>query len=388
MAARFHALDGLRFVGALAVLTTHVGFASGNALRGPFAGILSRLDAGVALFFVVSGFLLFRPHAMAHLEGRSRPSPLRYYVRRAARILPPLWIAVGAAALLIPGAGSKAGDYIAHATLTHIYLDTPLTPGLTQFWSLATEVAFYLVLPLIASLAARGRNGAQWCWRVILVCALMPLIGAAWMATVTALGHPAARLWLPGYVGWFAIGIGLSTWHAGRTTGTLPAARVEELARFPGTVWSLLAAVFLLSTSAVAGPLDLSEPTPGQAATKSLLYSIIGLLAVAPTVMTIPPAREPAALAPLTGRVGVWLGRISYGVFAYHVVLLELLGETPGFEPFTGRFMARWVVTLAATLVVAWLSYRFVERPIMRSVRPGRRVPDHSTVRTDIQTKA
>ncbi|HKX65848.1 MAG TPA: acyltransferase [Intrasporangium sp.] len=386
---RFLALDGLRFVGALAVLTTHVGFASGDALRGPFAGILSRLDAGVALFFVVSGFLLFRPHAMAHLEGRSRPSPLRYYLRRAARILPPLWIAVGAAALLIPGAGSEAGDYIAHATLTQIYLDTPLTPGLTQFWSLATEVAFYLLLPVIASLASSGRPDAQWCRRVILACAVMPAVGAAWMASATALGHSAARLWLPGYVGWFAIGIGLATWHAGRTTGTLPASRFEELTRFPGTVWSLLAAVFLLSTSAVAGPLDLSEPTPGQAATKSLLYSIIGLLAVAPTVMAIPPAREPAALAPLTGRVGVWLGQISYGVFAYHVVILELLGEAPGFEPFTGRFMARWVVTLAAALVVAWLSYRFVERPIMRSVRVRRRrVPDHSTVRTDVQTNA
>jgi peptidoglycan/LPS O-acetylase OafA/YrhL len=371
-APRFHALDGLRFVGAVAVLTTHVGFDSSAALRGPFAGVLSRLDAGVALFFVVSGFLLFRPHAMAHLEGRTRPRPLPYYVRRAARILPPLWIAVAAAALLVPGSSARINDYFAHATLSQIYLGTPLTPGLTQFWSLATEVAFYLVLPGIAYLACRGRRDAEWCKRVLIACALMPVAGAAWMAAATAMGHGDARLWLPGYVGWFAIGIGLAVWHAGRTTETLTAHRFEELARYPGTIWALLVAVYLLSSTALAGPLDLTEPTPGQAATKSLLYSVIGLLAVAPTVMTIPPAREPAALAPLTGRVGVWLGHISYGVFAYHVIVLELLNNVEGFEPFTGRFWARWVITLAGAVLVASLSYRFLERPLMRRVRMRR----------------
>jgi len=366
---RFHALDGLRFVGALGVLTTHVGFDSGDALRGPFASVLARLDAGVALFFVVSGFLLFRPHAMAQLEGRHRPRPLSYYVRRAARILPVLWIAVALAALLVPKDGIDAGDYLAHAGLVQIYLGTPLTSGLTQFWSLATEVAFYLVLPGIAALTCRGPRDASWVKRMLIGSAAMPFLGAAWMAVATAAGHGQARLWLPGFVGWFAVGIGLAVWHAGRTTGVIKASRLEELARFPVTVWALLAGVYLLATSALAGPIDLSEPTPGQAATKSLLYALIGLLAVAPTVATIPPASEPAALAPLTGRTGVWLGQISYGVFAYHVIVLELVNELPGLESFTGGFLIRWMATLAGALVVASVSYSVLERPLMRRVR-------------------
>lgn len=385
-AGRFHALDGLRFVGALAVLTTHVGFDSGDALRGPFASILARLDSGVALFFVVSGFLLFRPHAMAHLEGRHRPRPLAYYARRAARILPPLWIAVMLAALLVRD-GSTLGDYLAHATLTHIYVDTPLTPGLTQFWSLATEVAFYLVLPLVAALTCRGPANATWCRRVLIGLSVMPAVGAGWMALATTTGHSAARLWLPGYVGWFAMGMGLAVWHAGRTTGVLPPSRFEVLSQFPGTVWGLLVAVYLLSTSAVAGPIDLTEPTPFQAATKNLLYAAIGLLAVAPTVLAIPPAREPRALAPLTGRTGVWLGRVSYGVFAYHVIVLELVNEIPGYEPFTGGFGTRWALTLGVVLLVAAASYYLVERPIMRRVRVGSgHGRPHTVVRSASQT--
>ena len=91
-AARFRAVDGLRLVGALAVMMTHVGFDSGDALRGPFAGLLGRLDSGVAIFFAVSGFVLFRPHVMAHLGGRPRPRVGSYFARRAARILPVLWL--------------------------------------------------------------------------------------------------------------------------------------------------------------------------------------------------------------------------------------------------------------------------------------------------------
>ena len=382
MRRRFDALDGLRFVGALGVLTTHVGFDSGDSLRGPFASVLARLDAGVALFFVVSGFLLFRPHAMAHLEGRRRPRPTSYYVRRAARILPVLWIAVALAALLVPKDGIDAGDYLAHAALIQIYLGTPLTPGLTQFWSLATEVAFYLLLPGIAALACRGPRDASWVRRMLVGSAGIPFLGAVWMASVTATGHGQARLWLPGFVGWFAIGVGLAVWHAGRTTGVVKASRFEELARFPGTVWALLASVYLLATSALAGPIDLSEPTPGQAAGKSLLYSLIGLLAVAPTVATIPPDREPATLTPLTGRTGVWLGHISYGVFAYHVIVLEVVNELPGLESFTGGFLIRWVATLAGALVLASVSYTFVERPLMRRVRLRRVRQPSQTVAT------
>ena len=369
---RFRALDGLRLVGALAVLSTHVGFDSGDSLHGPFAGILSRLDAGVALFFVVSGFLLFRPHAMAHLQRRTRPRTTAYLVRRAARILPVLWIAVGAAFLLLRD-GRPVGDYAAHALLAQIYLGTPLTPGLTQLWSLATEVLFYLVLPLLALVACRGPRDSRWVRRLAGATGVLVLAGPAWMAGSTIVGNSQARLWLPGFVGWFALGMLLAAWHAARTTGAMPAGRLDILARHPGTVWALAAAVFLLSTTPLAGPLDLSEPTPAQAALKNLLYAVLGLLVVLPTVASVPPATDPPVVAALGSRIGAWLGEISYGVFAYHVIVLELVGRRLSLPHFGGGFWTRWLLTVAVSVAVAAASHYLVERPVMRRVRSLRR---------------
>src|SRR4051812_9992430 len=151
MKVRFPALDGLRAVGALAVLTTHVGFHSGASLDGPFAGLLARLDVGVAIFFAISGFLLYRPHVVAWFDGTLPPLTLPYLRNRALRILPPLWVAVLLAGVLVPRKdGVGWATYLQHASLTQIYFDGPAADGLTQLWSLATEVAFYLLLPALA----------------------------------------------------------------------------------------------------------------------------------------------------------------------------------------------------------------------------------------------
>jgi peptidoglycan/LPS O-acetylase OafA/YrhL len=376
----FRALDGMRFVGALAVMTTHAAFDSGDALRGPMAGLLARLDAGVALFFVVSGFLLFRPHAMAHLESRRRPRTGTYLVRRAVRILPVLWIAVLAAFVLLRDPAAGVAPYLAHATLTHIYLDVPLLAGLTQFWSLATEVAFYLLLPLAAWALCRGPRNRIWVARSIGILVALVVVGPAWMATATAMGASQARLWLPGFVGWFAVGMMLAVWHSARTLGLLSAGRIDTLAGHPGTVWALAGALFVVSSTQLAGPVGLSEPLPGQAATKNVLYALIALLVVLPTVARVGGAPEPRAVRPLSTRAGVWLGQISYGVFAYHVIVLALLGRVDGLAPFTGGFWVRWFATLLLTLGIASASYVLLERPLMRLVRERRshRRPGHT----------
>ena len=62
-------LEAYRGIAALMVVLTHVGFFSGLGVVGPWAGWLSRLDFGVTLFFLLSGFLLFRPYALAAATG-------------------------------------------------------------------------------------------------------------------------------------------------------------------------------------------------------------------------------------------------------------------------------------------------------------------------------
>ena len=101
--AHFDALDGYRAIAALMVLLTHVATSTGVSVSaGVWGHVLARFDFGVPLFFLMSGFLLYRPWARASLEGRPRPDLRRYAIRRAARILPLYWVVVVVTLAFLP----------------------------------------------------------------------------------------------------------------------------------------------------------------------------------------------------------------------------------------------------------------------------------------------
>ena len=89
LAPQMPELDTLRAVGALAVLTTHAGFWAGDYTRlGVRGTLLARLDVGVAIFFVLSGFLLSRPYLARAATGQGAPATGRYLWKRFLRIAP------------------------------------------------------------------------------------------------------------------------------------------------------------------------------------------------------------------------------------------------------------------------------------------------------------
>ncbi|MDC5695865.1 acyltransferase [Intrasporangium calvum] len=363
---RFAALDGLRAVGALAVLTTHVGFHSGASLNGPAAGLLSRLDAGVALFFVISGYLLYRPHAMSRMTGGPGPVLTRYLMHRCLRILPAFWLAVLGAALLMRDPTIDAYEYLRIATFTQIYTPSASVPGLTQMWSLSTEIAFYLALPLIAVLLARVPGTAH-SWaarssRILLVAIPAAVAWIVWVHVDEGAGHRG--LWLPAFLGWFGVGMGLAVWNAARTAGVRRAGWLDHLAGSPGTCYGTAGALYLVLSTRLAGPLDLAEPTLSAAVVKNLGYAILGGLLVLPAVRSGPAASH--SLVALTGSATRQLGAISYGIFCYHLIALDLAERMLGHATFDGQFVELLILTTALTLPMAWLSHRFVELPVMR----------------------
>ena len=362
-------------LGALAVVTTHVGFSSGASLNTPFAGLLARLDVGVALFFVISGFLLYRPHARARMTGTIRPSTGRYLKHRALRILPALWVTVLVAAVLVPSATSGAASYLRVATLTQIYTGQPFLPGLTQMWSLATEAAFYLLLPLLAwALGRTAGDPRRWSRATIGALIALAVLSALWVAGVAGSGGGVRGLWLPAYLGWFGIGMALATWHVAREAGVLRRGWVDNLASAPGTAYAAAGAVFLVLSTPLAGPFGLSESTALEAVVRNIGYGVVGGLLVIPAIS--PEGARTSFVRALGSRAGRAFGDISYGVFCYHLIALLLVERVIGHEAFTGNFHVLWLGTVAITLPVAWLSYRFMERPIMRR---GRRAEVSST---------
>ena len=132
--------------------------------------------------------------------------------------------------------------------------------------------------------------------------------------------------------------------------------------RRPGTVWALAASLFVLLSTPIAGPLDLSAPSTAAAVSKNALYGLLGLLIVAPAVL--PGAAGQPGLRHLSA-LGHYLGSVSYGVFAYHVLVLALVDKALRLPPFTGHFGARLAGTLIVSLVAATVRFYALERPLI-----------------------
>jgi peptidoglycan/LPS O-acetylase OafA/YrhL len=373
-AVAFPALDSLRAVAAIAVLATHAAFWAGAYARPVWGTPLARLDVGVAVFFVLSGFLLSRPWIARHRAGLPPPSTLHYLWKRALRLVPVYVVTVVAALTLLPGnRDAGAGTWVATLLLGNIYVDDQLPDGLTQMWSLSTEVAFYVVLPALMwlALARVRRHGRDRLW---LVAAGMALVNVVWLMDLSVRwdgGGTMIRLWLPSYLVWFAVGIVLATCDVRSRAGAGGTDRLtdrvtvvlREMGRSPGLCWLAAAALFVIASTPLAGPADLTPTSLGAALTKNLLYAAIAGLVILPGVFAPPEGRFVRALSlPVLRHVG----HLSYGIFCVHLILLELVADWRDMPLFEGRGLELFVLTLTASLVVSEVLHRLVERPFLR----------------------
>lgn len=362
----FPTLNAVRAAGAIMVVLTHCAFNTGRINDGWVGAMLARFDFGVTLFFVLSGFLLSRPWFVAAALGRDEPSSRHYLWKRALRILPLYWVVVVTAFLVDP-ANSDATwqDWVSHLTLTQLYRPELLASSLTQMWSLCTEVAFYLVLPLIC-LAFIGRRGnGLRLPRVLVGAGALTIGGVVWQVVVAQIPGYRAHYaqWLPGYLPWFMVGLvfaAISADLAVRPREHL----LDRLGHDLIGCWILATALFALACSPLAGPRLLLTPGGWEAGAKVVLYGAAGAFFVLPLVFG--PEREGWARRQLTGPVPFWLGEVSYGVFAIHMLVLNLVFRALGLEVFHGRFLTVAVLTLGTTLVLATISFYLFEKPVLR----------------------
>ena len=359
-------LEGLRAVASLGVLTTHVAFQT-RATSWPVVGeILGRLDLAVALFFALSGFLLWRPHAAVAWaapgdDGPRRPGVARYLRHRVVRIWPAYALVVVMVLALLPQArGASFTVWAANLSLTQVFVPLTLAPGLTQMWSLSVEVTFYAMLPLFGFALYRLR-GVRAERRVpsLLAIAVVSLCWT-WLTRLVAL--PAgveARNWLPGYLPWFIAGLVLS-----EMTAALAVSRMDRTSRLVrlSADRRLMAAVFLvaygLACTPIAGPVGLGEMTHATYVIKMLLGAVAAYAVLAPLVLSDGPFRF------LDSAVMNALGRWSYGIFIWHLAVLSIVFGLFGIPMFSGHFVTVWLLTVIATVAVSAASYAFVEEPL------------------------
>lgn len=375
----FPLLDGYRAIAAFMVLTTHVAFNTGEILTPVLGPILGRMDFGVTLFFLLSGFLLYRPWARAAMTEAREPSLGGYAVRRAARILPAYWVMVAFTLLLLPEIQPVRWQaWPVHLGMLHIYVPGFTLEGLTQTWSLATEVAFYLLLPLIAWIAGRrgrGRADASASYQLIVLAAA---VAVAWTFTVLrvsgALGPSSITgYWLPGFLDWFALGMAAAVIQVRLSLASPPPwmVSVRQIARSTGWCLLIAAGLAVIAATPVAGPLTFDPASPESLILKHLLYGAIAAFLLLPGFLGIGDITDPGAAASswwgraLASPVAIYLGTISYGVFLWHLVLLRFIQNGLGLAVFAGGFWIVWPLVVLASIAAATASWFLLERPIL-----------------------
>lgn len=375
---RYRLIDGLRGLAALLVLLSHVGFWTGADGLDVSGGLLARGDSGVAVFFAISAFLLLRPWIAAGW-GVSAPQAVGgYAVRRAARIVPAYLIALVAVLLVAGTAGAVSspdgiggvGKIVAHLLLVQGYADTSYQ-SFSQTWSLTTEATFYLLVPVIG--AALGRLLRQRSARSVYgVLAGVGVGGVVIQALVAVWTHADATSHagvlgtsVLGHAGWFAAGAALAV-----------AVQTGDLDRFRevgvGTWLAAGAVVYLIASSGIAGPRDLHAPTATEAACKELLYTVLAALLLLAAVRG-PSDERWTAIA--RSSVNRRLGDISYGVFLWHVLVLQVIYLASGWALFSGPFTAVLFAVLVFSVMAALASASLVEQPVLRWVHRRTRTP-------------
>src|ERR1700694_1933244 len=255
------AVEGMRACAAIGVVITHAAFQTGH-----FSGITGRLfgrfDLAVAVFFALSGFLLWRGHAAA-ARGLRDVAPTGHYLRsRIVRIMPGYLVAVVVILTLLPDADkADVTVWLANLSLTQIYVPLTLTAALTQMWSLSVEVSFYLALPLLALLARRVPVSAR-----IPVIALAGAASLGWALIPFDAPYGINPLnWPPAFFSWFAAGMLLAEW-----TGS-PIGWAHRLARRRVLMAVVAVVAFGVAASPLAGPEGLTPGTVSQFVLKTAL---------------------------------------------------------------------------------------------------------------------
>jgi peptidoglycan/LPS O-acetylase OafA/YrhL len=359
----------MRAVAVAAVVLVHCAL-FGGMLTGSLAGrLLAHLNAGVTIFFEISGFLLYRPFIAHRTGGAAAPSLRDYAKRRGLRIYPAWWLVL-TILLIVPGL--PAVDY-GHLwpmyTLTHT-LPISAGPmcsqqvtrcGLAQSWSLVAEVTFYLALPAYAWIVQRLTRGLGVRAWVTVQVGLLAALSAASILVGFELLDPA-----PAWIGWSVVGnvlwfaLGMAMAVASVAIGDAPRGRrlASWVTARSGMLWAAAVAVYVgLSLWLAPTPFLIAR---GQRLAVHLAFGVIALLALLPAIFTSGSPRLPQRIA--GARAMGWVGLISYGIFLWHYAIVLTLGPVHG----TGSFLLLLLATAAISTACAAASYYALERPLMK----------------------
>jgi peptidoglycan/LPS O-acetylase OafA/YrhL len=390
---RLPGIEGLRAVAALSILVLHTwAYSSPEKLgaHGVAGTVIPNLGLGVILFFALSGFLLYRPFAAAIARAGTLPEIGSYARNRALRILPAYWVILLISALVLDGTLvrdseanllaaelSDPAELLGAALLIQNYGPATLGIGIGPAWSLAVEVVFYLLLPLLVlgafSIARRVRSRSQ---RTVVLLGpplLLLAVGITGklVAGVILPGAPDAgfeadwhsvveRSFL-GQADLFAFGMVAAVLHTEVVDGriTLPAHWR------PAALVAAIAIVAVCAKTFDHGQLSYKPQNTAVALAAALLVAAVAFPSAS--------RRTPRLTRLLETRVFVIAGLISYSVFLWHEPVVRWLAAHDVMREGWDGLVLNIGVMLVVVGALSYVTYRLVELPALRRKRRMRR---------------
>ena len=351
---RIPSLDGLRALSIVLVMGLHTvqRYGAEHPEHPPALiwSIVFNGSLGVYIFFVISGYLITRL-LLHEQQTRGAISMSGFYLKRAFRILPPLYVYVAILALL-----SAAGrlvltkwDIVSALFFFHNYAISSTCWAIEHFWSLSVEEQFYLIWPVILILCLRlrapGRAGKDRAAAIaIAAIVLSPLVRVLSFRTHQVLLHDSAGFHM----------------HADALMFGCVAALLEGTSRFERAYRAVTRVWWLPVVGLAIGSylemrfqnywnFPLGETYTGLLLAFFLLWTVRN--------PDSPPGRV------LNAHGVTHIGVLSYGIYLWQTLFLHH-SNTRIFAgaDWLGRFPINWI----AIVVVAEISYRVVEQPSLR----------------------
>jgi peptidoglycan/LPS O-acetylase OafA/YrhL len=321
---------------------------------------------GVDLFFVLSGFVIAWPYVEAAASRMRGVEVIDFYRRRYFRIAPLYYVTIAVVVILLHfdwlDGRQNLRIVVAHLLFLENYVPAWVTTLRGVYWTLPTEIGFYLAFPLLLPLIDRDRP-----WRfaaAAIAIAIAYRVGTAWSTLHEGVSLAWTSGYLPGRIDQFALGMAAACALA---TGASTAGGPSRM-RVVGTG---LAALFVIVVNGrQAGGLD---------AWYALGPSAVAV-AIAAFILVLGRhvhARHRDAAAPrgVVTTCAMRLGEASFGIYLWHTVFIDLAIEAS--RRLSATPQARTALVLASvpvTIAVALATWRWIEAPcIAYSRRLGRR---------------
>jgi peptidoglycan/LPS O-acetylase OafA/YrhL len=385
---RFAVVDSLRAIAALTVLLHHTGYDT-SAVQNPHYGtLIERTNVGVTLFFLISGFLLYRPFVAARIVGAPHTRLRDFARRRLLRIVPAYWLALTVLAIYPGESGVFSNHWWIYYGFLQIYNDGTVLRGLGQAWSLCVELTFYIVLPFYAALMTRCLRRVTVRWQVRIELGLLALISlGSWGYRLYLHTDRPFSPWgntLPVYADWFAAGMALAILSVAlQSSGARPRA-VRIVERWPALPWAAAVIVYVVASEIVSGPhiIELFGRkslywSPREDLAIHVLFALVGAGLLIPAIFGTQGGGVVRRI--LANRRLAWLGLISYGIYLWQGSVLQVICQPQGYGFVNGScrmhnigllqhvpLLSLTVIGVCVTIVCAAASYYGVERPLLR----------------------